>query len=70
MAFENKQLTGETVPSTLSDVANLDFLAGLFSSGVAVHHAGLSVGDRTLVENLFSKKQIMVVVSTSVSERY
>ncbi|KAF8315130.1 P-loop containing nucleoside triphosphate hydrolase protein, partial [Clavulina sp. PMI_390] len=41
------------------------FPLGLCASGIAVHHAGLSASDRAQVEDLFAKKQIMVVVSTS-----
>ena len=39
----------------------------LVKSGVAAHHAGLSLEDRKAVEELFAKKKIAVIVSTSGS---
>lgn len=40
-------------------------LKELLGFGFAIHHAGLSRGDRDLVESLFEKKHIQVLVSTS-----
>lgn len=40
-------------------------LAGLLENGVAIHHAGLSRSDRTLVEELFAEGHIKVLVSTA-----
>ncbi|GAA6026781.1 hypothetical protein JCM8097_005857 [Rhodosporidiobolus ruineniae] len=40
-------------------------LAGLLESGVAVHHAGMEVNDRRLVESLFIEGGVSVVCSTS-----
>jgi len=40
-------------------------LKELLAAGFAIHHAGLSRGDRDLVESLFEKKHIQVLVSTS-----
>ena len=33
--------------------------------GVAIHHAGLSLSDRTLVEQLFAQEKIQVLISTA-----
>lgn len=40
-------------------------LRDLLPSGFAIHHAGLTRSDRTLVEDLFSDKHIQVLVSTA-----
>lgn len=40
-------------------------LRELLPYGFAIHHAGLTRGDRDLVESLFEKKHIQVLVSTS-----
>lgn len=40
-------------------------LKELLDTGIAIHHAGLSRSDRDLVESLFEKKHIQVLVSTS-----
>lgn len=40
-------------------------LKELLPSGIAVHHAGLSREDRTMVEELFGDRHINVLVSTA-----
>ncbi|KAF9516347.1 hypothetical protein BS47DRAFT_677419 [Hydnum rufescens UP504] len=40
-------------------------LQAVVKSGVAIHHAGLNLDDRKAVEELFAKKKINVIVSTS-----
>lgn len=40
-------------------------LKELLKYGFAIHHAGLARGDRDMVESLFEKKHIQVLVSTS-----
>ena len=42
-------------------------LADLALAGVGVHHAGLSFDDRRATEDLYLKKILRVIVSTSVS---
>lgn len=39
----------------------------LAALGIGVHHAGLTLDDRRVTEDLFLKKIIRVVVATSVS---
>lgn len=46
------------------DVKSAD-LKSLLAYGLAVHHAGLSKHDRTLVEDLFAAGHIRVLVSTA-----
>jgi pre-mRNA-splicing helicase BRR2 len=40
-------------------------LAALLENGLAMHHAGMSRGDRTLVEDLFAAGHVKVLVSTA-----
>lgn len=40
-------------------------LPGLASKGLAFHHAGLDLNDRTQVERLFSERKIRVIATTS-----
>ncbi|CAD8200123.1 unnamed protein product [Paramecium pentaurelia] len=46
------------------DIKSAD-LKELLASGIAIHHAGLCRGDRDLVESLFEKKNIQILISTS-----
>jgi ATP-dependent DNA helicase HFM1/MER3 len=45
-------------------------LADLALAGVGVHHAGLTFDDRRATEDLYLKKILRVIVSTSVSLDY
>lgn len=56
--------TSEVLKSEAEGAKNSD-LRNLLSYGIAIHHAGLSRSDRTLVEDLFADKQIQVLVSTA-----
>ena len=42
-------------------------ILALAAAGIGIHHAGLTIDDRRATEDLFSKKIIRVIVSTSVS---
>ncbi|CAD8198479.1 unnamed protein product [Paramecium octaurelia] len=46
------------------DIKSLD-LKELLASGIGIHHAGLCRGDRDLVESLFEKKNLQILISTS-----
>lgn len=50
----------------LNLLLTLVFLA-LLASGLGVHHAGLSIEDRKLAEELYLTGQIRTLVATSVS---
>ena len=45
-------------------------LADLALAGIGVHHAGLTFDDRRATEDLYLKKILRVIVSTSVSLDY
>lgn len=64
--FNNKNLE-----SKWKFVSCLSKLYGCFlelaASGIGVHHAGLSIGDRRATETLYLNKILRVVVCTSVS---
>lgn len=73
MAVENDDI-GKFVPEdsgrrevllTEVDQAKNADLKDLLPFGFAIHHAGMSRADRTLVEELFADKHIQVLVSTS-----
>jgi pre-mRNA-splicing helicase BRR2 len=40
-------------------------LKDLIPTGFGIHHAGLSVGDRRLVEDLFAEGHLQILVSTA-----
>lgn len=54
----------EVLRTESEQVKNLE-LKDLLPYGFAIHHAGMSRVDRTLVEDLFADKHIQVLVSTS-----
>ncbi|MFH4977102.1 hypothetical protein AB6A40_003811 [Gnathostoma spinigerum] len=54
----------EILRSEASQVANAD-LRDLIPYGFAIHHAGMTRVDRTLVEDLFADRHLQVLVSTS-----
>ena len=56
--------TSEVLNSEAEGAKNAD-LKSLLPYGFAIHHAGLSRSDRTLVEDLFADKHIQVLVSTA-----
>eukprot|EP00871_Galdieria_phlegrea_P002639 jgi/Galph1/3376/GphlegSOOS_G2035.1 len=56
--------SAEIIKSELENVKNQQ-LAGLLMHGLAIHHAGLSRSDRTLVEDLFADGHIRCLVSTA-----
>jgi pre-mRNA-splicing helicase BRR2 len=73
MAMEKNQLgrflaedsaSREILLSEAEQVANAD-LKDLLPYGFAIHHAGMTKADRTLVEDLFADKRIQVLVSTA-----
>lgn len=45
----------------------IDYIPDLATYGIGVHHAGLGIEDRKLVEELFLGGVIRVLVATSVS---
>lgn len=49
----------------ISKLAKSHELQELIPYGIGIHNAGLSRGDRTLVEELFSDKKLRVLVSTA-----
>ena len=63
--FLKEDSPSRTLLSNLSAQAQNSDLKDLLPSGFAVHHAGLSRDDRSLVEDLFADKHIQVLVSTS-----
>ncbi|VDN59866.1 unnamed protein product [Dracunculus medinensis] len=54
----------EILRSEASQVANAD-LRDLIPYGFAIHHAGMTRVDRTLVEDLFADRHLQVLVSTA-----
>lgn len=44
---------------------NSDDLRDLLGHGIGIHHAGLSRGDRDLVEQLFADRHLNILVSTA-----
>ncbi|GJD07113.1 Putative U5 small nuclear ribonucleoprotein 200 kDa helicase [Galdieria sulphuraria] len=56
--------SAEIIKSELENVKNQQ-LAGLLTHGFAIHHAGLTRSDRTLVEDLFADGHIRCLVSTA-----
>lgn len=54
----------ELLKQMVENVGNAD-LKSLLPDGIAIHHAGLSREDRTLVEDLFADKHIQILVSTA-----
>jgi pre-mRNA-splicing helicase BRR2 len=54
----------ELLKQMTENVSNAD-LKTLLPDGIAIHHAGLSREDRTLVEDLFADKHIQILVSTA-----
>lgn len=56
--------SSEILKSESANIGNSD-LKDILPYGFAVHHAGLSKSDRTLVEDLFADKHIQVLVSTA-----
>lgn len=51
-------------------VAKPDDVIVLASVGIAVHHAGLNTDDRRAVEELYLRKVLRVLVSTSVRNTF
>jgi activating signal cointegrator complex subunit 3 len=51
--------------SILSEFIKDESLKHTIQFGVGMHHAGLEESDRKLVEDLFSKKKIQILVTTS-----
>jgi activating signal cointegrator complex subunit 3 len=49
----------------ISELITDENLRHTLNFGVGMHHAGLSEGDRKIVEDLFVKKKIQVLVTTS-----
>lgn len=54
----------EVIKSELNEVDSRE-LVSLLENGVAIHHAGMSRSDRTLVEDLFAQGHVKVLVSTA-----
>lgn len=54
----------EVIKSEVDEVDSRE-LAALLDNGVAIHHAGMSRSDRTLVEDLFAQGHVKVLVSTA-----
>merc|ERR1712016_5921 len=54
----------EVLRTEAEQVKNLE-LKDLLPCGFAIHHAGMTRVDRTLVEDLFADRHIQVLVSTS-----
>ena len=54
----------EVLRTEAEQVKNLE-LKDLLPYGFAIHHAGMTRVDRTLVEDLFADRHIQVLVSTS-----
>lgn len=46
---------------------NLLYLEELVECGIGTHHAGMTLDDRRVIEDLFLQKLLRVIVATSVS---
>ena len=57
--------SAEVLKTAAADEAKNSDLKELLPYGFAIHHAGMSRSDRTLVEDLFADKHIQVLVSTA-----
>ncbi|KAI8973261.1 hypothetical protein BDF20DRAFT_881380 [Mycotypha africana] len=58
-------LSNENTPSTMNNPLKNKILPKMVERGIAFHHAGLDVTDRSIVEQLFLNKQVRVVATTS-----
>ena len=63
--FLREESKSKEVLTKLADTAITQDLRELLPFGFAVHHAGLPVEDRRLVEDLFAGRHIQVLVSTA-----
>lgn len=64
MFLKESSASTEVLRSEAEQVKNLE-LKDLLSYGFAIHHAGMTRVDRTLVEDLFADRHVQVLVSTA-----
>nr|XP_027194673.1 U5 small nuclear ribonucleoprotein 200 kDa helicase-like [Dermatophagoides pteronyssinus] len=64
MFLKENSASTEVLRSEAEQVKNLE-LKDLLTYGFAIHHAGMTRVDRTLVEDLFADRHIQVLVSTA-----
>ena len=64
MFMKESSASTEVLRSEAEQVKNLE-LKDLLSYGFAIHHAGMTRVDRTLVEDLFADRHVQVLVSTA-----
>ncbi|EMD38220.1 hypothetical protein CERSUDRAFT_48078, partial [Gelatoporia subvermispora B] len=64
-AAESKQSLPWSRPPRFEESLSNQQVQKLAASGIGVHHAGMTMGDRRTIEDLFLRKILRIVVSTS-----